>query len=99
VNTVAVIGASKNRFKYGNKAVRAFRQQGYTVWPVNPRETMIEGLPTYKNLAGVPGRPQMVSVYLPPAAVLKVLAEAARLGLNVVQACSIIGAGLSPESF
>ena len=42
--TVAVIGASTNRAKYGNRAVRAFRQRGYTVWPVNPHETTIEGL-------------------------------------------------------
>lgn len=122
MKTVAIIGASKNRSKYGNKAVRAFRQQGYTVWPVHPRESMIEGLPVFKGIAEVPARPQMVSIYLPPAVLLKllpdiaakgcdelwlnpgaesdeVLAEAARLGLNVIQACSIMGVGLSPESF
>ena len=35
---VAVIGASNNRRKFGNRAVRAFRQQGYTVVPINPHE-------------------------------------------------------------
>ena len=122
MKTVAIIGASKNRSKYGNKAVRAFRQQGYTIWPVHPRESMIEGLPVFKGIAEVPARPQMVSIYLPPAVLLKllpdiaakgcnelwlnpgaesdeVLAEAARLGLNVIQACRIMGVGLSPESF
>jgi len=119
VKTVAVIGASNNRAKYGNKAVRAYRQQGYTVWPVNPRETTIEGLPAFKSITDVPARPDRVSVYLQPAILLKVLpeiaargcnelwlnpgtesdevlAEAARLGLNVIQACSIVGVGISP---
>ena len=121
MKTVAIIGASNHRSKYGNKAVRAFRRQGYAVWPVHPTEAVIEGLPAFKSIGEVPARPQMVTVYVPPAVLLKalpeiatkgcdelwlnpgtesdaVLAEAARLGLNVVQACSILGVGLSPES-
>jgi len=121
MKTVAIIGASNDRRKYGNKAVRAHLQQGYTVYPVNPRETTIEGLQCYPSISAVPVRPQRVSVYVPPPVLLKilpeiaakgcdelwlnpgtespeVLAEAARLGLNVVQACSILGVGVSPEN-
>jgi predicted CoA-binding protein len=120
MKTVAIIGASNDRSKFGNKAVRAFQQQGYTVYPVNPKETMIENLPAFKSIRDVPVRPQMVSVYLPPSVLLKVLPEIAakgcdelwlnpgtesdevlaaaeRLGLNVIQACSIVGVGVSPE--
>lgn len=119
MNTVAVLGASADRMKFGNKAVRAYRQQGYEVWPVNPKEAVIEGLACFASVRDVPARPDLVSVYLPPAVLLKVLpdiaakgcrelwlnpgtesdevlAEAERLGLNVIQACSIIGVGLSP---
>ena len=119
MQTVAIIGASADRQKFGNKAVRAFQQRGYAVYPVNPKETKIEGLPVFKSIGDVPLRPQMVSVYLPPPLLLKVLpeiaakgcdelwlnpgtesdevlAEAERLGLNVVQACSIVGVGVSP---
>ena len=121
MKTVAVIGASNDRAKFGNKAVRAFRQQGYTVFPVNPKESEIEGLSVYRSIRDVPVRPQMVSAYLPPPALLnilpdiaargcdelwlnpgtesdRVLAEAERLGLNVIQACSIVGVGMSPAS-
>jgi len=121
MKTVAVIGASNDRAKFGNKAVRAFLQQGYTVYPVNPKEGEIEGLPAFKNILDVPTRPQRVSVYVPPPVLLKilpdiaangcdelwlnpgtesdeVLAEAERLGLNVIQACSIVGVGVSPAS-
>jgi predicted CoA-binding protein len=120
MKSVAVIGASANRNKYGNKAVRAFRQQGHVVYPINPRETEIEGLPVFKRIADLPTRPNIVSVYLPPAMGLQVLPEIAikgcdelwlnpgtesaeviataeRLGLNVIQACSILAVGLSPE--
>jgi predicted CoA-binding protein len=77
--TVAVIGASSNRAKFGNKAVRAFRQRGYTVWPVNPHEMEIDGLPVYRSIADVPGPIDMVTVYVPPDVGLQVIeAVAAR---------------------
>src|SRR5438093_7540632 len=80
--TVAIIGASNDRAKFGNKAVRAFRQQGYTVYPVNPKETEIEGLPAYKNILEVPIRPEMISVYLPPPVLLKTLPDIAAKGCD-----------------
>ncbi|MEQ2006815.1 MAG: CoA-binding protein [Limisphaerales bacterium] len=121
MKSVAVIGASTDRSKFGNKAVRAYAQQGLTVWPVNPKEPVVESLPAFASIADVPGRPDLVSVYLPPPVVLKVLpaiaakgcdelwlnpgtespevlAEAERLGLNVIQACSIVGVGVSPAA-
>ena len=121
MKTIAIIGASNDRRKYGNKAVRAYLQQGYTVYPVNLKEERIEGLPAFRSIGDVPTRPERVSVYLPPALTLgaladiaakgcdelwlnpgseseQVLAEAERLGMNVVQACSIVDVGLSPEA-
>ena len=121
MKTIAILGASADRQKFGNKAVRAFRQQGYMVYPVNPKETEIEGLACYRSISDVPVRPQMISVYLPPPVLLKVLPDIAakgcdelwlnpgtesdevlaaveRLSLNGVQACSIVGVGVSPSS-
>lgn len=120
MKTVAVIGASSNRNKFGNKAVRAFQQQGYMVYPVNPNEAEVEGLATFKSIKDVPERPAMVTVYVPPPVLLKllpdiaakgcdelwlnpgtesdaVLAETERLGLNTIQACSILAIGVSPS--
>jgi predicted CoA-binding protein len=121
MKTVAIIGASNDRGKFGNKAVRAFVKQGFTVYPVHPSEAVVEGLPAYPTIADVPRRPEQVSVYVPPPILLKllpdiaakgcdelwlnpgtespaVLAEAERLGLNVIRACSIVAAGVSPAS-
>ncbi|HKX60561.1 MAG TPA: CoA-binding protein [Verrucomicrobiae bacterium] len=122
MKTVIILGASRDRSKFGNKAVRAFRQQGYTVYPVNPKETEIEGLACYRSVADVPVRPERISVYLPPPVLLgllpaiaargcdelwlnpgsdsaEVVSEAERLGLNIVQACSILAVGVSPGEF
>jgi len=119
MKAVAIIGASNDRRKYGNKAVRAYQQQGYTVYPINPNETTVEGLLAFRSIKDVPVRPERTSVYVPPQVLLKllpeiaargcdelwlnpgtespeVLAEAERLGLKVVQACSILDVGVSP---
>jgi uncharacterized protein len=71
--SVAVIGASQDRRKYGNKAVRAYVENGYTVFPVNPNEATIEGLKAYPNLDAIPEPVDFVSLYVPPAVGLKLL--------------------------
>lgn len=78
--TVAVIGASNDRHKFGNKSVRAHVAQGYTVFPVNTREKEIEGLPVYKTVLDVPHELDRVSVYLSPDVTLMVLEEIAKKG-------------------
>ena len=120
--TVAVIGASNNRAKFGNKALRAFERRGYTVIPINPGEAEVEGHKTYASVLDVPHALDMATVYVPPDEGLKVMeqlaqkgigevwlnpgadspqvvARARELGLNMVQACSIIGIGESPSRY
>lgn len=79
--TVAILGASSDRTKYGNKSLRAHVAQGYDVYPVNPKGGPIEGLTAYKTLADVPvGMLDRISVYLPPTVVLGLLEEIAAKG-------------------
>jgi hypothetical protein len=75
--TVAILGASADRSKYGNKAVRAFLARGFKVFPVNPKGGQIEGLAVFKSLAEIPADVQLdrISVYLPPAIGLATLPE------------------------
>jgi uncharacterized protein len=63
---VAVIGASKDKTKFSNKAVRAFKSLGYNVFPVNINEKEIEGLTCYKTILEIGARIDFVSLYLPP---------------------------------
>ena len=81
---VAVIGASSNRNKFGNRAVRAFQQQGYTVVPINPHEAEVEGLKSYASVMDVPGPIDMASIYLPPEIGEQVIDEIARKGIPEV---------------
>ena len=50
----AVVGASPDRNKYGNKVLRAYMQRGFTVYPINPKADEVEGLKAYPDLASLP---------------------------------------------
>lgn len=79
---VAVIGASSNRAKFGNKAFRAFREKGFTVIPVNPNESEVEGTKTVASVLDIPGEVDMVTVYVPPHIGVRILDEVARKGVK-----------------
>ncbi|MAT73040.1 MAG: CoA-binding protein [Planctomycetaceae bacterium] len=119
--SVAIIGASADPLKYGNQSVRAHRDQGYDVFPVNPKGGEIEGLPVYARLADVPiDNLDRVSMYVPSRIGLSLLDEIAakgcdelwlnpgsesdelverarELGLNPIQACSIVDVRSRPR--
>jgi predicted CoA-binding protein len=82
--TVAVIGASSNRGKFGNKALRAFANKGYTVIPINPKEAEVEGYRTYASVLDVPGTVDMATVYVPPKVGVRVMEELAQKGVAEV---------------
>ena len=84
VKTVAIIGASSDRSKYGNKAVRAFVHQGHTVLPINRKEAEVEGLRAYASVLDVPGTIDMATFYVAPAVGLKIIEEVAEKGIREV---------------
>lgn len=77
---VAIVGASADRAKYGNKSVRAHLARGYQVFPVNPKGGEIEGLTACKSLAEIPVSLERISLYVPPAVGLKMLDDIAAKG-------------------
>jgi hypothetical protein len=81
MKTVAVLGASSDRNKFGNKAVRAFRDCGYRVYPINAKESVVEGIEAFPSLQFVPARADIVSVYLPPPVLLSLLPGLAAVGI------------------
>ena len=82
--TIAVLGASSIRSKFGNKCVRAYQAAGYKVFPVNPHEPEVEGLRTYPHLADIGEPLDRISVYLPPPVTLEMLPEIAAAGAGEV---------------
>jgi predicted CoA-binding protein len=102
--TIAVIGASPDRFKFGNKCVRAYAAAGYDVYPVHPTAATVEGLTAYKSIADVPRDSlDRVSVYLPPAIGVGVMEQIAKKtvgevwlnpgadGVNVIERAKEVG--------
>ena len=79
--TVAVVGASSDRQKFGNKALRAFKAEGYTVIPINPNEREVEGIATYPSVLSVPGTIDMATVYVQPDVALQLLPEFEQKGI------------------
>jgi len=82
--TIAVLGASNRREKFGNKCVRAYAHQGWKVYPINPTESEVEGHTAYRKLADVPVALDRVSVYLPPPVSLEMIPEIAAKGAHEV---------------
>ena len=82
--TVAVIGASSDRRKFGNKALRAYERQGYTVLAINPNVKEVEGHPTFASVLDVPGPIDMATVYVPPEIGVTVMQELAEKGIPEV---------------
>lgn len=84
MKTVAIIGASSNRAKYGNKALRAFERQGYRVIPINPNEREVEGHRTFPSVLDVPDPIDMATIYVPPDVGVRVLEDVAKKGIAEV---------------
>ena len=81
---VAIIGASKNKQKYGNISIRAYKKQGHTLFPVNPGEKEIEGLKVYKSILDIQEEIDRASIYLPPQIGITILEEIAQKGVKEV---------------
>lgn len=78
----AVVGASADRSKYGNKVFRCYQMNGLEVIPVNPREKIIEGVAAVASLAELPDDVKSISVITPPLITEKVVAEAVAKGIT-----------------
>lgn len=80
----AVVGASRDRAKYGNKVLRVYMQNHRAVFPVNPNATEVEGLGAYPDLAALPQPVHGVSVITPPTVTEAIIEQAGKLGIKHV---------------
>lgn len=78
----AVVGASRDRSKYGNMVLRAFQQNGLAAFPVNPSADKVEGLKAYPDLASLPETVHGASVITPPDVTESIIEQAGRLGIK-----------------
>src|SRR5262249_49104478 len=78
----AVAGASNDRRKYGNKVLRCYLQHQKTVYPVNPYEDQIEGIPCIKDLMDLPVTVKSLSIVTPPPVTLTIVDQAIKKGIQ-----------------
>lgn len=120
--SVIVLGAGSDRSRFSNKAVRCYAQLGFTVYPVNPKETEVEGWMAFPDIGAVDGRADLLLLYVRPEVGLKVIDQAPargvrdvyvnpgsgnpdlvgrirELGMNPIEACSIVATGRLPGDF
>ena len=80
-----VAGASSDRSKYGNMVLRCYLQHDLLpVYPFNPRESEVEGVAAYKDLASAPERVRSLSIITPPPVTERIVREAAEHGVEHV---------------
>src|SRR5262249_30219255 len=79
------IGANADRSRYSNRCVRAYLQKGYTVYPINPKESAVEGLKCYSSILDVPAQHiDPVSLYVRPSLGMELLDEVAQKSVGDV---------------
>ncbi|MBL7074263.1 CoA-binding protein [candidate division KSB1 bacterium] len=78
----AVVGASRDRKKFGNLVYRMAKERGFTVWPVNPNAGEVEGDPCYSSLKDLPQPVDGVVLVVPPEVSRKVAEECLNLGVK-----------------
>ncbi len=78
----AIVGVSRNKDKFGNMIYREMKSSGYQVMAVNPNADMVEGDRCFAGLGALPEVPDGVVVVVPPEDGVKVIEEAAALGIN-----------------
>jgi uncharacterized protein len=79
---LAVVGVSRSGNKFGNSAYRELKIKGYTVFPIHPEASTLEGDPAYKDFASLPAKVDGLLVVVPPAQTEKVVREAAAAGIK-----------------
>ncbi len=83
-NVFAVVGASRDKNKYGNKVFHELKDNGYKVYPVNPNAKNIDGFKCYPNLKSLPEKPDVISIVVPPEVTEIVVKEAHKLKINKI---------------
>ena len=79
---IALIGASNDKKKYGNKIYRDLRDKGYNVIPINPKEDLIEGDKAYSSIENMERLPDIANFVVPPSISMKIAKHAFNLGVK-----------------
>ena len=79
---IALVGASNDKSKFGNRIYRDLRSKGYNVVPINPKDENIEGDKAYTSIQMMEELPDIVNLVVPPPIAMKVAQNAVELGIE-----------------
>ena len=90
--SLAVVGASSHPGKVGHAILENILYSGYggNILPVNPQGRKIQGLPCYRDIASIPGVPDLAVIIVPAAVVPQIVTECAAKGMKY---CVVISSG------
>jgi len=83
-NIFAVVGASENSSKYGHKVYKDLKEAGYKVYPINPNAKKVLSDEAYDSLEGLPVKPDVVNLVVPPKVGEKIVKQCNSLEINQV---------------
>jgi len=94
---IAVVGVSNKRETGSNMAYKKFKQNGYQVYPINPRISSYDGETCYPDLKSIPDKPDAVFILASPKVTDQIVQECAELGVKHVWMHCLMGtkSGLS----
>lgn len=81
---IALVWATNNKEKYGNKILHNLLSKWHLIFPVNNKEDFIETLKSYKNLWEIKNKIDIVNIVTPPKITLEILKDALELNLKKV---------------
>lgn len=79
---IAVVGVSDKRDTGCNLAYNKFKDNGYQVFPVNPRISEFEGVPCYPDLKSIPEIPEAVFILTNPNVTEEIVQQCVDLGVK-----------------
>ncbi len=81
--SVAIVGASRQPTKRGYQAILTLQQEQFrgAIYPVNPKEKQILGLPCYPTVSAIPGPVDLALITTPAATIKGILEDCGQKGV------------------
>ena len=84
IKNIAIVGASSNPERDSFKVMKFLLDQGYKIFPVNPKEKDILGIRCYPNLTSIKERIDMVEMFRAKEFIFDLTKEAIEINTNVI---------------
>jgi len=79
---VALAGVSRDTRKWGFRLYLSLKNKGYTVYPVNPSASEINGVPAYGSIAALPADVKNVIIAVPRELTAALLNDCVKAGIK-----------------